>query len=248
MHSTVDNSAAIFIPARLNSSRFPRKILEPIDGKPLIIHVLDRARSLKLCECYVACCCEEVKKIVEFYGGKAIVTDPGLPSGTDRILAALETLGDKPKFIINLQGDTPIFDAAILENILNVLKSDPTLDMTTPAILHKNLNEFDNENLVKVVFNNMEKNIPGRAIYFSRSPIPGGGQYFYSHIGIYAYRYESLKKFVSLPQSFLEKSERLEQLRAIQGGMNIYIVPVENIALSVDVREDLQAVYKALGI
>lgn len=219
-----------------------------IDGKPLIIHVLDRARSLELCECYVACCSEEVKEVVEKYGGKAIVTDPNLPSGTDRIYAALETLNKKPEYVINLQGDNPVFEESILENILNVLMNDPKIDMTTPVVHHNNLDGFGNENLVKVVFNNMEKNLPGRAIYFSRCSIPNGALQFYSHVGIYAYRYEALKRFVNLPQSYLEKTERLEQLRAIQAGMNVWAVPVKGLSLSVDVREDLNAVYKALGI
>ena len=159
-----NNSVTIFIPARLNSSRFPRKILEPINGKPLIIHVLERAKSIKLCECYVACCCEEVKQLVESYGGKAIVTDPALPSGTDRVFAALETLPEKPEYVINLQGDNPVFEPSILKDILDVLMSDIEIDMTTPVVLHKTLDDFINENTVKVIFNNMDKNIPGKAI------------------------------------------------------------------------------------
>lgn len=242
-----NNSAAIFIPARLNSSRFPRKILEPINGRPLIIHVLDRAKSLNLCDCYVACCCEEVKTIVENYGGKAIVTDPNLPSGTDRIFAAAETLERKPEFIINLQGDNPVFDESILPEILKILENDKSIDITTPVALQKNLEEAHNENTVKVIFNNMEKNEPGKAIYFSRSFIPNGADYFYSHIGIYAYRYNSIKKFVSLRQSFLEKTERLEQLRALQNDMNIWAVPVQGLALSVDVQDDLKPVLEFLN-
>ena len=241
-----DNSSVIIIPARLNSSRFPRKILEPIDGKPLIIHVLDRAQRTNIGECYVACCCNEVKQIVENYGGKAIVTDPNLPSGTDRIFAALETLAEKPQYIINLQGDTPVFDESILADILNVLKNNSEIDITTPVVLQTSPNEFANENTVKVVFSNMEQHVPGKAIYFSRSAIPNGAEWFYSHIGMYAYRYAALMKFVELSQSFLEKAERLEQLRAIQNDMNVWTVPVKGNAISVDVREDLQKVYDAI--
>lgn len=243
-----DNSSAIFIPARLNSSRFPRKILESINGKPLIIHVLDRARDIGICDCYVACCSMEVKEIVEHHGGTAIVTDPELPSGTDRIFAALETLPTKPEYVINLQGDTPVFDGEIIKSILKVLKDHPEVDMTTPVALQTDLTEFNNENVVKVVFNNMDANQPGRAIYFSRGSIPNGIEHFYSHIGIYAYRYDSLKKFVNLPQSFLEKTERLEQLRAIQNGMNVWAVPVNGTALCVDTRDDLKAIYEALRL
>lgn len=239
-----NNSAAIFIPARLNSSRFPRKILTPINGKPLIIHVLERAQKLNLCECYIACCCEEVKNLIEEHGGKAIITDPNLPSGSDRIFAAVETLDEKPEFIINLQGDNPVFDGNILIDILKVLQDNINIDITTPVSLHNDISEAQNENLVKVIFNNMENNQAGKALYFSRNAIPNGLNYFYSHIGIYAYRYPALKKFVNLPQSFLEKTERLEQLRAIQNGMNIWAVPVKGNAISVDVKEDLNEVLK----
>lgn len=241
-----DNSAAIFIPARLNSSRFPQKILEPIQGKPLIIHVLKRAQDLDLCDCYVACDSREVKEIIESYGGKAILTDPRLPSGSDRIFAALETLESKPEYVINLQGDTPVFDQSILPEILNVLQNNPEIDMTTPVNLHETTLGFDNRNLVKVVFCNMDDNLPGKALYFSRSSIPNGTTKFYSHIGMYAYRYKALKEFVNSPQSFLEKTESLEQLRALELGLNIWAVPVKGSALSVDVREDLKAVNKAL--
>ena len=239
---TRKNTAAIFIPARLNSSRFPNKILTPVAGKPLIIHVLDRARKLNLCECYVACCSKEIQDVVEKHGGKAILTDPELPSGTDRIFAALSSFSEKPEFVINLQGDNPVFDSSILPAILDVLVEHEEIDITTPVVLHRDLEDFHNRNTVKVVFDGMEKNVPGKAIYFSRSAIPHDANCFYSHIGIYAYRYKSLERFVSLDQAYLEKIEKLEQLRAIQNGMNIWAVPVRGISLSVDVKEDLEAV------
>ena len=241
-----ENTSVIFIPARLNSSRFPKKILAPINGKPLIIHVLEMAKKSLNCECYVACCCEEVKTIVENFGGKAIVTDPNLQSGTDRIFAASASLEKKPDFIINLQGDHPVFDASILPTILRVLQSNNSIDITTPVILERSMEKATNTNLVKVVFNNMEKNEPGRALYFSRNLIPSGTDYFYSHIGIYAYRYKAIEKFVSLESSYLEKTEHLEQLRALQNDMNIWAVPVKGTALSVDVAVDLQAVHDYL--
>lgn len=246
LHTVRDNSSVIVIPARLNSSRFPRKILEPINGKLLIIHVWERAKQANLCDCYVACCCEEVRRVVENYGGKAIVTNPDLPSGTDRVFEAVGALDVRPEYIINLQGDTPVFDTTILKDILDVLKSNPEIDMTTPVTLQENLDDFNNENTVKVVFNNMEKHVSGKAIYFSRSAIPNGLPWFYSHIGIYAYRYNALEKFIGLPQSFLEKMERLEQLRAIQNNINVWAVPVNGTAISVDVREDLDRVCRTL--
>jgi 3-deoxy-manno-octulosonate cytidylyltransferase (CMP-KDO synthetase) len=239
----LDSSSLIIIPARLNSSRFPRKILETINGKPMIIHILEKAESLKLCDCYIACCCDKVKSIVESFGGKAIVTDPELPSGTDRVYAAAKSLAVKPEFIINLQGDTAVFDEAILPSILNVLKSNESIDMTTPVIRST---EIHNPNVVKVIFNNMEKHMPGKAIYFSRKAIPDGASEIYSHIGIYAYRFKALKKFVSLEPSYLERIERLEQLRGIQNDINIFAVPVSGAVISVDVKEDLSFVRKSL--
>ncbi|MDR1476385.1 MAG: 3-deoxy-manno-octulosonate cytidylyltransferase [Holosporales bacterium] len=240
----MNNSAVILIPARLNSSRFPQKILTPIDGKAMILHVLHRAQSLEFCECYVACCCETVKKIIEDGGGKAIVTDPDLPSGTDRIYAAMEALPIKPDFVINLQGDTPVFDNSIIPSIYQVLKNDESIDMTTPVVrVNSDGKGAQNQNAVKVVFNGMEEGSPGKAIYFSRNHIPAGADsFFYSHIGIYAYRREALKKFVKLEPSYLEKTEHLEQLRAIQNGMNVWAVPVKGMALAVDVVDDLVAI------
>jgi 3-deoxy-manno-octulosonate cytidylyltransferase (CMP-KDO synthetase) len=198
----MNDSVVILIPARLNSTRFPQKILTPIDGKPLILHVLHRAQSLNFCECYVACCCESVKKIIEDGGGKAILTDPDLPSGTDRICAAMAELPTKPEFIINLQGDTPVFSKSIIPAIFEVLKNDASIDITTPVTVCDNTREnAENPNIVKVVFNGMEEGNPGKAIYFSRNAIPSGAGSLYSHIGMYAYRRRALEKFVSMKPS-----------------------------------------------
>ncbi|MDR0695855.1 MAG: 3-deoxy-manno-octulosonate cytidylyltransferase [Holosporales bacterium] len=242
-----NNTAAIFIPARMDSARFPQKIIYEINGKPLIIHVLERAMKLNISECYVACCCEEIKEIVEKYGGHAILTDPDLPSGTDRVVAALDTLREKPEIVINLQGDNPIFEESSIRKLIDVMMSDETIDISTPVVLNATPGDGRNENLVKTVFNNMEKNAPGRALYFSRTVIPHEAAFFYGHIGIYAYRYAAIKKFVSLPPSFLEKTERLEQLRALQHGMNVWAVPVQGTFISVDVKEDVKKVLEYLA-
>jgi 3-deoxy-manno-octulosonate cytidylyltransferase (CMP-KDO synthetase) len=210
----------------------------------MILHVLHMAQSLKFCECYVACCCESVKKIVENSGGKAILTDPDLPSGTDRIWAAMAELPVEPEFVINLQGDIPVFSESIIPAIFKILKNDISIDITTP-VTACNIKEENvkNQNMVKVIFNGMDDGKPGRAIYFSRNLIPSGvTQSFYSHIGIYAYRREALKRFVSMGPSYLETIERLEQLRAIQNGMNIWAVPVQGVAISVDIVDDLAIV------
>jgi 3-deoxy-manno-octulosonate cytidylyltransferase (CMP-KDO synthetase) len=200
-----------------------------------------------LCRCYVACCCNEIKKVIEDYGGEAIVTDPALQSGTDRVFAALETLEQKPEYIINLQGDTPVFTPRMLSETLDVLKGNEAIDITTPATYCDDHSKVHSVNTVKVVFENMDKHTPGKATYFSRSPIPHGSHFTYSHIGIYAYRYDSLKKFVSLPQTFCERAEKLEQLRGLQNGINIWVVPVTGTALSVDTEDDVEAVLKAIN-
>jgi 3-deoxy-manno-octulosonate cytidylyltransferase (CMP-KDO synthetase) len=234
-----NNSAVIVIPARLASVRLPRKILEPIDGKPMLVKVLEQAVSANICDCYVACCCQEVKEIVENFGGKAVVTDPKITCGTERVHAAVKSLGLKPEFVINLQGDTPVFSTSILSDILSVLESDPSIDMTAPVV---KADSARNQNSVKVAFNGMENEAPGKAIYFSRSAIPHGAQEFYSHVGMYAYRLDALDRFVSCGQSYLERTEKLEQLRCIQNGMNVWAVPVNGVALSVDTAEDLNEV------
>jgi 3-deoxy-manno-octulosonate cytidylyltransferase (CMP-KDO synthetase) len=240
------NTAAIFIPARLNSSRFPKKVLAAICGKPLIIHVLEGALKLNIANCYVACCCDEIKKVVEDFGGKAILTDPDLTSGTDRIFSAALSLEEKPDIIINLQGDNPVFDASAIPSLLNMLIQDESIDMTTPVVRQNSLDDVKNENSVKVVFNNMENNAPGRALYFSRNHIPNGTDYFYFHVGMYAYRYKAIERFVKLAPTYLEITERLEQLRALQNNMKVWAVPTKGTFLSVDVPSDIDAVEKYL--
>lgn len=231
---------AIFIPARLASTRFPNKILENINGKPMIIHVLERAKALNIGECYVACCCEQVKNIVESYGGKAITTDPSLQSGTDRIYAAIQMMNKIPDIVVNIQGDMPVFSENIVHELLEVMKRDESIEIATPASIITNKDEVDDKNKVKVVFQNMEKHQPGKALYFSREAIPSGGETLYGHIGIYAYTYKALAKFVNLERSYLEKIESLEQLRALENNINIFVVPVIGKTISVDVVDDIK--------
>jgi 3-deoxy-manno-octulosonate cytidylyltransferase (CMP-KDO synthetase) len=207
----------------------------------MLLHVLDCAVAANLGECYVACCCRETKDLVEEHGGRAVITDPGIQSGTDRAYAAVVSLGLKPRYVVNLQGDTPVFSPSILSRTLDVLKNNESIEMTTPVIRREGV---DSLNAVSVVFDEMESGAPGRAIYFSRSSIPNGTEAVFSHIGMYAYRFEALEKFASFKQTYLEHVERLEQLRCIQNCMNVWAVPVEGVALSVDTMEDLDNVAK----
>ncbi len=236
----MNKKIAIFIPARLNSSRFPRKVITPINGIPMIVHIFKKAQSLDLGECYVACCSEEIKKIVEEHGGKAILTDPNIPSGTDRVSIALQTLLEKPDIIVNLQGDMPVFSENIIPEIVDVLQKNEDIDVTTPVALIKDKKDINDENKIKVVFENMEQQFPGKAIYFSRVAIPSGAKIYYYHIGIYAFKRNAIEKFVNLKTSYLEKIERLEQLRCLENNMRIWAVPVDETTVSIDIANDLR--------
>lgn len=233
---------AVVIPARLNSSRFPQKILAEIQGKPMIINVLENAKKANVGDCFVACCCRSIKDLIESYGGAAFVTSPDLDSGTDRVFSAVEQMSEKPDIVVNLQGDTPVFEPTILKSLVDVLLANDKIDMSTPVVKITDQEDISNPNIVKVAFNNMERNSHGQAIYFSRSSVPNGAREHYSHIGMYAYRYESLKKFVNLSPSYLEITERLEQLRCLQNNMHVEAVPVNGYAIAVDVPEDIDKV------
>jgi 3-deoxy-manno-octulosonate cytidylyltransferase (CMP-KDO synthetase) len=233
--------SVVIIPARLNSSRFQRKMLAEIDGKPLIVHTLENAKKAKIGGCYVACCSEEIKGAVEMNGGTAILTAPDLPSGTDRVFAAIQKLNltSAPEIIVNLQGDTTHFDPNILRRLIATMQQNKKFDIATPAIRICEKEDANNPNVVKVAFNNMENLQSGRAIYFSRAAIPGGSPILFRHVGIYAYRSRALKKFASTKVSYLEESEKLEQLRGLQMNMHIEVIPIDSFAYSVDVATDL---------
>ena len=232
----------IIIPSRLASIRLERKSLALINGLPMVVQVLKRALEADMGPVAVACCGPEIAQVVQENGGKAILTHPDLPSGTDRMWAAVQTLASesRPPIVINLQGDLPNINAAVLQAVLRPLEN-PAVDIATIASVIKNPQELANENVVKIA---LAKESPtrGRGLYFSRAAIPFGTDTHYHHIGVYAYRYEALEKFVSLPASPLEKAERLEQLRALEAGMRIDVELVETIPHTVDTAADLEAV------
>ena len=232
------------IPARYSATRLPGKPLADICGKPLIQYVYEQARKSGLLEdVIVATDDERIWEAVEEFGGKAVMTSPTHPSGTDRCAEVARQIDCD--FVINIQGDEPLIPPEVIDKVAEALReSDEEIPMTSAATL-ANKEERENSNVVKVVTDQK-----GIALYFSRSPIP-----FYRnqvaptlrHIGIYGYRKDFLLKFVSLPQTPLEKTESLEQLRALEHGFKIKIVLVDYSPVGVDTPEDLERVRKLLG-
>lgn len=228
----------VVIPARLESTRLAKKALADIAGKTMIERVFEQAKKSNIGDVVVATCGSEIADIIEKAGGKAIITDPNLPSGTDRVWAAYVAMG-KPKVdvIIGLQGDLPFLDPALLQEIIKPLEN-PDVDMATLGTLIKDKKDLENPNDVKIVMDEPHNGI-ARAMYFSRTAVPYGAKQFYHHIGIYASRPKVLEAFVKQPPCYLEKTERLEQLRFLQHGFRIDVALVDSRPLSVDTNDDL---------
>lgn len=234
------------IPARYASSRFPGKPLHRIAGKPLLQWVVEAVKKSNLIdEVIVATDSGEIFTLAESLGVQVAMTDPELPSGTDRIYAA--TLNLNADIIVNIQGDEPLLEPSFLEQLVEPLLKDSTLEMATVATLIQP-NELQNPNVVKVV-----KNSDSKAIYFSRFAIP------YSrndaklpvlgcekHIGLYAYRKNFLEKFCRTSPTLLEKAESLEQLRALDMGAKIKVISIDCHMHGVDTPEDVPRVEEAL--
>ncbi|MBC7327965.1 3-deoxy-manno-octulosonate cytidylyltransferase [bacterium] len=232
------------IPARYASTRLPGKPLADICGKPLIQYVYEQAKKARrLDEVFVATDDERIFKAVEAFGGKAVMTSPFHPSGTDRCAEVVEKMDCQ--FVINIQGDEPLIPPEVIDKVAEALaEAPPEIPMTSAATL-ANEEERSNPSVVKVVLD--RNNI---ALYFSRSPIPFIRNPLaptYRHIGIYGYRKEFLLKFVSFPQTPLELTESLEQLRTLEHGYRIKIVLVDYSPVGVDTTEDLERVRKLLG-
>ncbi|MDR1335034.1 MAG: 3-deoxy-manno-octulosonate cytidylyltransferase [Holosporaceae bacterium] len=229
----------IIIPARLASRRLNRKMLADINGEPLILKTYRSAVAAGAADVIVACDGEEIASIIRAAGGTAIITDPDLPSGTDRICAAYEEYcksHEECDSIVNLQGDLPFIGVEFIEAVIDGLYSC-NYDIHTLATPITD-NSYTENHVVKPVIA-FSSTHSGRAIYFSRSVVPIGGPY-YHHVGIYSSKPNALRKLVSLAPSSLELSEKLEQLRALENGMTIGITVVHQAKpISVDVQEDL---------
>lgn len=233
----------IIIPARMASTRLPGKPLADIHGKPMIVHVLERAAEATSCPVYVACAEEEIAEAVHQAGGKAILTDPGHPSGTDRIYEALTRIDPNKHFeiIVNVQGDLPLLEPQLINQAIALLANNQVDIATLATVIHTE-EERVNPNVVKAILACPEGADHGRALYFTRATAPYGEGPLYHHIGLYAYRRKALEQFVALSPSPLEKREKLEQLRALEHHMRIDAAIVGAVPLGVDTPEDLEKV------
>ncbi|MDD4816892.1 MAG: 3-deoxy-manno-octulosonate cytidylyltransferase [Victivallaceae bacterium] len=225
------------IPARYQSSRFPGKVLAPLLGKPMIQHVYERALESEAGEVLVAADDEKVVRAVEAFGGHAVMTGRHHNSGTDRIAEAVRNIDCD--IVVNIQGDEPLLPPEVIAKLATLMVDNPEVGMATVAV-PASREELEDPNKVKVVFG-----AGGNALYFSRSLIPflrDGGRDVpcYLHWGIYAYRRDVLERFVRLPGGRLENCEKLEQLRALENGIAIKVLTVENLkSVGVDTPADL---------
>jgi 3-deoxy-manno-octulosonate cytidylyltransferase (CMP-KDO synthetase) len=235
------------IPARYSSTRFPGKPLADVLGKPLIQRVYEQAQRVpELDGLYVATDDRRIFECVESCGGRALMTRADHPSGSDRLAEAAAMLGLAPEdLVVNIQGDQVVFPPPLIAQLAAPLIRDPEVVMVTPIRRLTDPAAATDPNVVKVVFDNQ-----GRALYFSRSPLPcwrdGQDPYFYKHIGIYAYRVGFLQRFIHLPPGRWEQAEKLEQLRALEHGFPIHLVETQEDTLEVDTPEDLAAVERYL--
>lgn len=242
----------VLIPSRLASTRLPNKPLADIHGKPMIVHCLDRAREAGFARVAVACGDAAIAEAVTQAGGEAVLTDPAHHSGSDRIWEALCRLDPEGRHdaVINLQGDLPAIDPKMVRASLSPL-IDAGVDIATLATPIQDSHEIDDPNVVKAVLSLGPDQSPeqtwGRALYFSRRPVPSGEGPLWHHIGIYAYRRAALQKFVGLKPSPLEQREKLEQLRALENGMSIAAAVVDTLPLGVDTPADLERIRQVMA-
>jgi 3-deoxy-manno-octulosonate cytidylyltransferase (CMP-KDO synthetase) len=229
----------VLIPARLAATRLPNKPLADIHGEPMIVHVWRRATEAGVGPVVVATDSEEIADAVRKVGGQAAMTRADHPSGSDRIFEALQAIDPDRDFdvVVNLQGDLPTLDPAVVRASLAPLE-DPEVDIATLVAEIVRDEEKTAPSVVKMVGAEVS---PGRfrCLYFTRATAPAGPGPLYHHIGLYAYRRQALERFVALPPSPLETREKLEQLRALEAGMRIDAMRVEAVPLGVDTAEDL---------
>jgi len=234
----------VVIPARLASTRLPNKPLAHIHGEPMIVHVWRRAVEAAIGPVLVAGGEVAIVDAVKAAGGEAVLTRPDHPSGSDRIFEAVQKVDPAGRYdaVINLQGDAPTIDPQAVRAALAPL-ADAAVDIGTIVTLIRSAEERDNPNMVKaaVAFGDPVRGRPlvGRALYFSRLPVPSGEGPHYHHVGIYAFRRKALARFVALAPGVLEQRERLEQLRALEAGMRIDVALVDSAPFGVDTPADL---------
>ena len=236
------------IPARYGATRFEGKLLKDLCGKPVIQHVYERAKKAKLLDdLIVAADDERIVKAVAGFGGKVVFTSKSHSTGTDRLTEVVNQIDVKT--IVNIQGDEPLIQPFLIDDLVRTMQ-DPDEKNTVMATVVKksqSVEEFKSHDVVKCVVDQK-----GYALYFSRSPLPtllkpdAEKSYFYKHIGIYAYNKDFLFTFKKLPKSYLEKNERLEQLRALEAGYRIKVIETTYETVGVDTPQDLEIARRLL--
>lgn len=236
------------IPARYGSTRLPQKALLPLNGTPMIAHVMKNAAASKyISDVYVATDHAEIAGIVEAHGGTAVMTSEACPSGTDRIVEALGKLEQTYDIVVNIQGDEPLLTAELIDKAIDALIENNAAQVATLASSALSEEDYTNPNRVKVI-----SNLRSEAIYFSRAAIPhqrdaiGLPPQAKLHIGLYVFRREFLEAFAAMPPSGLENIEKLEQLRIIDNGYTIAVAETSQKPLGIDVQADIAMVEKRL--
>ena len=241
-------SAIVAIPARLQSTRFPRKVLADLHGKPMLWHVLQGvSKANRIDGVWVMTDSEEIKEAAASWGVKALMTSEDCRSGTARIASVIHQLD--AEFIVNVQADEPLIAGEVVDAMVDALEGG-NADVATPVYRLTRVEEATDPNVVKAV-----RAANGNALYFSRSPIPHARDIqqsewlnqteFWGHAGVYGYTRNALARYMQLPEGRLERTEKLEQLRLLEAGMQILTVEIDYRPHAVDVPEDLEVV-KAL--
>lgn len=240
-------SPLVIIPARMGASRLPGKPLADIGGQPMIVRAWRQAAASGL-PVVVAAGEAEIVRAVEAAGGRAVLTDPDLPSGSDRALAALAAVDPEGRHdaVINLQGDMPLAPPELSRLCADLLAREPACDIATLVAPEAGPGDRANPDVVKAILALGEGATSGPALYFTRSTLYGDGP-VWRHVGVYGYRREALARFCSAPPSPLERREKLEQLRALELGLRIWAAVIADAPLSVDNPADLEAARAAAG-
>jgi 3-deoxy-manno-octulosonate cytidylyltransferase (CMP-KDO synthetase) len=243
VNSATPHNPIIIIPARLAATRLPGKPLADIAGRPMIVHVWQRAVAAELGPVVVACGDPEIAAAIETAGGRAVMTDPDLPQGSDRVRSAIGLLdpGRIHDAVINVQGDMPFIDPTAIRLVVEGL-ADSAIDIATLAAPIADPAALADDSVNKVVAGFADPSRPARALYFSKAVVPWGPGPHYEHVGIYAYRRAALERFAALPRGVLEQRERLEQLRALEAGMHISVRLIDpaQLGVQVDTLADLE--------
>ena len=237
------NNTVILIPSHLRATRLPNKPLLLINNKPMIVHCWQRAIESKIGDVYVATADEEIAKVIKDVGGKSILTNKEHKTGSDRIFEAIEkNFSQKPKNIINVQGDMPNIDPSAIKLLDKFMKNN-FYQIATLATKLNSIKDLENKNIVKVeTKKEMQINNFDNALDFFRLKNINAENFYYHHVGIYGYQYEILKKFISLKRSDNEISRSLEQMRAMDNNISISVGLTDSYPLGVDTIEDLEEI------